>query len=63
MPPNPPHPHPQVRGYALFVAEPRAAAWLAEELPFGRGFAVQDVGRLPSVFKEIFAHAATLGAD
>ena len=27
-------------------AEPRAASWLAEELPFGRGFAVQEVARV-----------------
>ena len=53
---------PRVKAYAIFVAEPRAAAWLAEELPLGRGFAVQDVARLPAIMKEVFAHAAALDA-
>ena len=50
--------HPKVGAYAIFVAEPAAAKWLADELPFGRGFAVHEVARLPSTIKEIFTHAA-----
>jgi hypothetical protein len=49
---------PHVRAYAIFVAEPQAAKWLAEQLPFGRGFAVHEVARLPAVMREIFTHAA-----
>ena len=52
---------PKVKAYAIFIAEPLAASWLAEQLPFGRGFAVQDVAKLPSVIKEIFTHAANDG--
>ena len=54
--------NPNVKAYAIFVAEPLAAKWLAEQLPFGRGFAVQDVAKLPSVIKEIFTHAANQDA-
>lgn len=50
----------RVQAYAIFVAEPAAAHWLSEQLPFGRGFAVQDVAKLPSVIKEIFTHAAAV---
>ena len=53
----------RVRAYCIFVAEPLAAQWLSEQLPFGRGFAVQDVAKLPNVIKEIFTHAASMDAD
>lgn len=53
--------NPHVRAYCVFVAEPAAAEWLAEQLPLGQGFAVQDVAKLPRVMKEVFAHAATAG--
>ena len=53
--------NPHVRAYCVFVAEPAAAEWLAELLPLGQGFAVQDVAKLPRVMKEVFAHAATAG--
>jgi hypothetical protein len=52
-----------VKAYAVFVAEPLAAKWLTEQLPFGQGFAVQDVSKLPSVMKEIFTHAAGVDAE
>ena len=53
------HAHPKVGAYAIFVAEPGAAEWLAKELPFGRGFSVQDTAKLPSTIKEILLHSAT----
>jgi hypothetical protein len=45
------------QGYCIFVAEPSAASWIVDELPFGRGFMVLDVEKLPQTFKEIFSHA------
>ena len=51
--------HPKVGAYAIFVAEPGAAEWLATELPFGRGFSVQDTAKLPNTIKEIMLHSAT----
>jgi hypothetical protein len=45
------------QGYCVFVAEPSAATWIVDELPFGRGFVVLDVEKLPQTFKEIFSHA------
>ena len=50
-----------VSAYAIFVAEPLAAEWLTKQLPFGHGFAVQDVSKLPRVIKDIFTHAAMKG--
>ena len=52
--------HPKVAAYAIFVAEPAAAKWLADELPFGRGFSVHEVGTLPNTIKECMMHSATL---
>ena len=52
-----------MRAYAIFVAEPNAAKWLTEQLPFGRGFALHDVARLPNTIKEIFTHAASESDD
>jgi von Willebrand factor A domain-containing protein 8 len=54
--------NPKVKAYAIFIAEPVAAAWLAEQLPLGRGFAVGDVGKLPSVISAIFTSAASESA-
>jgi hypothetical protein len=48
----------RVNAYAIFVAEPGAAAWLSQELPFGHGFVCLDLDKLPSTFKDIFTHAA-----
>jgi hypothetical protein len=48
----------RVNAYAIFVAEPGAAAWMSEELPFGHGFVCLDMDKLPSTFKDIFTHAA-----
>lgn len=45
------------QGYCILIAEPNAASWIVEELPFGRGFVVLDVEKLPQTFKEIFSHA------
>ena len=48
-----------VKAYAIFIAEPIAAQWLAEQLPSRRGFAVPVISKLPNVMKEIFTHAAS----
>ncbi len=45
------------QGYCIFIAEPDAAHWIVDELPFGRGFVVLDPEKLPQTFKEIFSHA------
>jgi hypothetical protein len=47
------------QGYCVFIAEPGAASWLVDELPFGRGFCVMDVEKLPQTFSEIFSHATS----
>ena len=49
----------RVNAYAIFVAEPNAAAWLAKELPFGHGCVCLDTAKLPTTFKDILAHASS----
>ena len=48
------------QGYCIFIAEPGAAEWMVDELPFGRGFVVLDVDKLPQTFSEILTHATTM---
>ena len=52
--------HPEVGAYAIFVAEPGAAQWMIQEMPFGRGFSVNDTAKLPNTIKEIMLHSATM---
>lgn len=46
------------KGYCILIAEPDAASWLVQSLPFGRGFVALEPSKLPLVFKEVFTHAA-----
>lgn len=52
--------HDQVKVCVLFVAEPIASEWLVKELPFGQAFACMDVGKLPGIVRDIFAHFSGL---
>ena len=52
----------RVHGFAMFVAEPSAAEWLARELPLGRGVVCLETRQLPVSFKDMFANAASANA-
>ena len=52
----------RVHGYAMFLAEPSAAEWLAKELPLGRGLVCLETRQLPNSFKDMFAQAASANA-
>ena len=45
---------PEVKAYAIFIANPREAEVLQESLPHGRAYSCQDTSKLPLTFKHIF---------
>ena len=49
---------PRVQTYIIFIAEAGAAEWLVAQLPLQQGYVCMDLEALPSVVKDIFAHAA-----
>jgi MoxR-like ATPase len=46
-----------VQGHAIFLAEESAAAWLAKEMPWGRGFVAMELAALPKILKAAFENA------
>ena len=48
----------EVQGHAIFIAEQGAADWLANEMPWGRGFVALEPSDLPRIFKGILEQAA-----
>lgn len=52
---------PKVTASAIFIAEQKAASFLAQQLPIGKGHVCLDCADLPSIFAGIFARAATNG--
>jgi hypothetical protein len=52
---------PSVTGHAIFVAEESAAAWLAKEMPPGRGHAALNAADLVKALKEAFESSVVVG--
>jgi hypothetical protein len=50
-----------VTGHAIFVAEESAAAWLAKEMPPGRGHAALNAADLVKALKEAFESSVVVG--
>ena len=49
---------PDVSSFCVFIGEPTAAEWIAQELPIGRGYVVLDTKTLPLCVADILGEAA-----